>query len=153
MFTLVFGLTRYYSKSYNDIVHLQPSMSGTMENSQNGRDNKVINGNQVNESTASARLFIAIFAILLIICAFGTKVNSDTFTPWNNIDWFGAIQLAAAIAISFFIPGYAILLIIGKSSKLTPVPRVLLAYLFSMLITGLSVYIARLLLRCSGPYD
>src|SRR5688572_20229848 len=151
IFTLILGLTKYYSKSYNEVEYLQSNISGPMENSDNPIDNPKIKGNQIRESQVSAILFIAVFAISLIICSFGTMVNSHVFISWNNIDWFDVIQLAASIAIGFFIPGYAILLIIGKSAKINPVPRVLLAYLFSMFITGMPVYTASAFLDVPGP--
>ena len=38
--------------------------------------------------------------------------------------------------LSFFMPGYAVVLIITKTCKINPIARVLFAYLISMLISG-----------------
>ena len=67
---------------------------------------------------------------------FISKSDSEIFLSWSNIDAIAIIQLGAAIMICFFMPGYAVVLIITKTCKINPIARVLFAYLISMLISG-----------------
>ncbi len=98
------------------------------------------NGNQI-PSTIS---FVIIFAFLIIISYFANKNDLPVFTNWNNIGALGLVELGVGILLCFFIPGYAIVLIISKKYKMDTILAVLLAYLLSILITGLTAYIAAL---------
>jgi len=140
MFTLILGLTRYYSKPYNDNNHIENESSTPRVTSENdiGNNDEV----QENYRTISTLLFSAIFAVIIIICVFNVNLNSSIFISWNELDAVGLVQLGAGIALSFFLPGYALLLILSKIYKIGPLLRFLLAYLFSMLITGLIAYVS-----------
>src|SRR5207342_2279739 len=87
-------------------------------------------------------LFVIIFTILILICIFTPKQNFHIFVNWSEIGILGMAQLSAAIMLCFFVPGYGIVLIITKKYKMNSILAVLLTYLFSMLITGLTAYIA-----------
>jgi hypothetical protein len=139
MFTLILGLTRYYSKPYNDNNHIEnESSTPPVTEDDIGNNDEV----QENYRTISTLLFSAIFAILIIICVFNVNLNSSIFISWNELDAIGVVQLGVGIGLSFFLPGYALLLILSKVYKIGPLLRFLLAYLFSMLITGLTTYIS-----------
>jgi hypothetical protein len=140
MFTLMLGLTRYYSKAYNDKIHIENESStpGVSSEKDFGNNDEV----QENYRTISTLLFSVIFAILIIVCIFNVNLNSSIFISWNELDAIGVIQLGVGIALSFFLPGYALLLILSKVYKIGPLLRFLLTYLFSMLITGLTAYVS-----------
>jgi hypothetical protein len=143
MVTLIFGLTRYYSTSYDDNQYVQSIRPNEIKTSADGGsygDND--NGNQ----SQYLIFFVSLYAILLIISAFISKPDSDLFLNWSDIGIIGVIQLGAAIMLSFFLPGYAMVLIIAKRYKINPIARVLFAYLISMLISGIIGYILGLIL-------
>ena len=50
------------------------------------------------------------------------------------------INIANAIAFSFFLPGYGIVLLLDKNRKMTLPVKLLLAYLISMLLVALPTY-------------
>jgi len=138
MSILIFGLTRYYLRSYDDTGGLlKPVKSDEMASS------KSINSHyhSSNKNQSSAVIFICIYVILLIICTFVSKPDSDIYLNWSNINAIGIIQLGAAIMLCFFMPGYAVILTMTIKTKLNPLLTVLLAYLISILITGITEYI------------
>ena len=53
----------------------------------------------------------------------------------------GIIQLGIANSLCFFIPGFAVVLILTRKYEMNPILKILLGYFFSILITGLSAYI------------
>jgi hypothetical protein len=133
MSSLVFGLTRYYSTSCNlnlDAQYTRPNKVDTSEDGQSYSDSD--KGSQSQHLI----IFVALYSILLVTSTFISKPNSEIFLGWSNIDAIAVIQLGAAIMLSFFMPGYAIVLIITKTCKINPIARVLFAYLISMLISG-----------------
>lgn len=139
--TLVFGLTRYYAASHVDIKKTQagyPSLRASQENGNHSRDHKKKNG------PLSSILFVTIFIIVILISSLTLKQDFHIFINWSEIGGMGIIQLGAAIMLCFFIPGYAMVLIITKKYKIDPILAVLLAYLLSMLITGITAYISAL---------
>jgi hypothetical protein len=134
MFTLLYGLTRYYLISEG-----QKDSQISNESGQNGIKSK----SKIDENEAGSNiLFLAIFVILVIICALISSENLSVFIPWDRFSGFGLIQLGAAIALAFFIPGYAVVLILTKNHKIDLVLKVLLGYIFSILITGLSIFLS-----------
>jgi hypothetical protein len=138
---LTFGLTKYYSTLYVDTDRTQRgnlTLRGDREDYIQDRDHEKENG------SLSTILFVTIFGIMIVISSFSLKQDFHIFTNWNDISVFGTVQLATAIMLCFFIPGYGIVLIITKKYKLNPVLAVLLAYLLSILITGLTAYISAL---------
>ena len=123
-------------------------MTGTQDRNSARRDNPdddIKSGEEKKKSVRiSTSLFIIIFTTLILICIFTPKQNFHIFVNWSEIGVPGIIQLSAAIMLCFFVPGYGIVLIMTKKYKMNPILATLLAYLLSMLITGLPAYIAAL---------
>jgi hypothetical protein len=141
MSMLIFGLTKFYSTSYIDTNGTQDRNSIFRDNHQNdmhARDHKKENG------LLSTVIFVTIFTIAIVISAFSYKQEFHIFVNWNDIGGIGIIQLVSAIMLCFFIPGYGIVRIITKKYEMNPILTVLLAYLLSVLITGLTAYISAL---------
>ena len=142
IFTLLFGLTRYYGTSH-DHKHILPSG----ESSQNGIQNR----KEAKENQAGSNmLFIVIFFALVLTCAFNSDENFSVFVPWDKLSGIDILQLGAGIALSFFVPGFALVLILTKNQSLNLVLKVLLGYIFSILITGLTVFFSGLYLDSNG---
>jgi hypothetical protein len=142
MSTLIFGLTRYYSTPLNGYVP-QSTTSNIIYDSENKKSIDKGNGNY--ESQYSLVLIIT-YGILLAVCALFSKPDSNIFVNWNEIGPIGIAQLVAAIMLTFFLPGYAIVQIISKKNSMNPVLKVLLAYLLSILISGGIEYISAMYL-------
>jgi hypothetical protein len=85
--------------------------------------------------------FILLYFVSLVIVAFGSHTNTDIFVPWEQIDPSQIVQLSAAILISFFVPGYAIVSILTPKNGLESLPKILLAYVLSIFITGFAIYL------------
>ena len=133
MSILVFGLTRYYSTSYDLNLDAQYTRPNKVEASEGGQS--YTNTDKGNQSQHLI-IFVALYSILLLTSTFISKPDSEIFLNWSNIDAIAVIQLGAAIMLSFFMPGYAVVLIITKTRRINPIARVLFAYLISMLISG-----------------
>jgi hypothetical protein len=137
MGVLIFGLTRYYNGILSDGKEKQDPKSILSSNQRkDGQHSK-----STKENGESDLLFVAIFVILILITSFPYKQDFHIFINWNEIGIYGLIQLCAAIALSFFIPGYGIVRILCKNHATDRVLVILLSYLLSMLITGLVAYI------------
>ena len=98
------------------------------------------------ESLSSIKLrsnlsFIIMYIFFLVICTSSTYEGSAQFIPWKEFNAIDVTRVAAAISLSFFMPGYALIAIIDKKNQLQFLPRFLIAFLFSMLITGLATYV------------
>jgi hypothetical protein len=142
IFTLVFALTKFYVRSS---IH-DPDHCGEPEI---GSKNKIITDGLLQSSSLSSptswhlpHIFLAAFYVFsLIIVAFSEDNSRSLFIPWEQFSPFQGIQIVSAIALSFFLPGYFIQLILDTKNKLfQSLPRVLLAYLISLLITGSIAY-------------
>jgi hypothetical protein len=117
----------------------------------NKRENIISKNNNNNTHTLSifANLFFVVgyAACLLIVTSYFfifNPSNEEIFVPWEQFTIVQIIQVGASIALCFFLPGYAILSILYKDSdyKIRPLLKILLAYLLSILVTGLTGYIA-----------
>ncbi|HXW11965.1 MAG TPA: hypothetical protein VD694_04325 [Nitrososphaeraceae archaeon] len=135
------GLIRYYSKSSIDTDYIQDRDSTQVGNQHNDIQTRV--EGQKNRSQ-SIIFFVTIFIVFLVISAFTYNENLQIFTSWDNIEPIELGQLFSGVMLCFFMPGYAVVLIITKNHKLNPVLSVLLACLCSMLITGAISYISAL---------
>ncbi len=80
--------------------------------------------------------------LLAVLVNSSSTANSELFINWDQITLSNLLDLIAAIAFSFFLPGYALVTLLNKKYKLTLLPKLLLAYLFSILISGLVGYIS-----------
>lgn len=138
---LIFGLTKYYTASHVDVTDTQDRNSARRDNP----DDDIKSSEEKKKGVPiSTSLFVIIFTILILICIFTPKENFHIFVNWSEIGILGIAQLSAAIMLCFFVPGFGIVLIITKKYKMNSILTVLLAYLFSMLITGITAFIAAL---------
>ena len=121
---LIFGLAKYYSSKPTEIESTEHRSITTSQNS------------------VTRIIFVAFFIIsLLIVTIFPYDVESGLFTDWQHIEVLQIIKILSAIGICFFLPGYFIVLILEREHRLTAPLKLLLAYSFSILITGLIGYI------------
>jgi hypothetical protein len=141
---LSLGLIGYYTTTEGKKYNTQSGNNDSIDETGNiddGYETKI-------SEYKSIIIFVALFLASLIICTFFSDPEvGSIFTSWNNIDAIGIIGLGAGIAISFFMPGYAVILLLTRTFKINPVLKILLAYLFSMLITGLTVYLTEIFLE------
>jgi hypothetical protein len=106
------------------------------------------NNNSSNNYTLSlfANFFFIVgyTACLLIVTAYFFIFNptNEIFVPWEQFTIVQIIELGASIALCFFLPGYALLSILFKDDQIRPLLKVILAYFLSILVTGLTGYIA-----------
>ncbi len=122
------------------------------ENNMNKRDSIISNKNNNNNnyalSISSNPFFVVGYAAcLLIVTAYFfifNPSNEEIFVPWEQFTIIQIIELGASIALCFFLPGYALLSIIFRDPDyhIRPLLKILLAYILSILITGLTGYIA-----------
>src|SRR6476659_4996331 len=124
---LIFGLAKYYSvqKEENNI-----------------KENNVQNTETMPQSNLHNIIFMITYVVLLLVLVnCSTNTTSGIFIDWDKITPLQGLNLAAAIAFSFFLPGYALVTILNKKYKLRFLLKLLLAYLFSILITGFGGYV------------
>jgi hypothetical protein len=134
---LIFGLIRYYSTSYFDInASNKDSISkGSQKSDLDEHDHKK------TISAVRSISFAVIFALLVVTFAFSQSYDGQLFAEWKDIGLIGIIQLGIANSLCFFIPGFAVVLILTRKYEMNPILKILLGYFFSILITGLSTYI------------
>jgi len=91
-------------------------------------------------------LVVVYITFLLIIVILGpvSYSNQELFTSWvlllNNPATI--TQLVAAVMLCFFIPGYTLLLMANLDQSNNVISKLLLSFLFSVLITGLTEYVS-----------
>jgi hypothetical protein len=89
-------------------------------------------------------IFVAVYITSILIVGTIKPVGSteEMFIAWNQLltSPTHVIQLVAAFLLSFFFPGYALVSLVLKGCTVRSLPKVLFSFLFSMLITGFSVY-------------
>ena len=123
---LIFGLIRYYS---GNLTSVKPDKAS--RNINNSRDSHLWN-----------KLFICSYIILLSVVAYFSNTNTELFIPWEQVTAIQILQLTAAIALSLFFPGYAIVSILTQKVKWLPLlPKLLTAYIISFFIIGCTSYI------------
>jgi hypothetical protein len=125
---LIFGLTKYYhswiEKKKGEIKEVVATV-------------KKLHGTGIADIS-----FILVYIILLfILLSSAFNQTGEIFTDWQKISANQLLNLLAAVAFCFFLPGYALVMLVNKSYKLAPLPNLLLSYLISMLITGLAGYV------------
>jgi hypothetical protein len=125
---LVFGLTRYYSESKQE---------------NNLSNNKLKKTEQIStEYYLQNGIFIITYCVFLaIVISASFSGTQGIFVDWDKITPIQVLYLTAATAFSFFMPGYAFVLLLKRKFKLRLLLQLLLAYLFSIFITGLQGYI------------
>jgi hypothetical protein len=126
IFTLVFGLTSYYVRTTT-----MPS-----QNTRIGRGEEVKRkAHQYNDGVSIWNIiFIGIYISTLLIVASLPRSNQDLFIPWVQLTPINITNLVAAIALSFFLPGYTLISALDRKRELEP-------YILSMFVTGFIGYI------------
>jgi hypothetical protein len=127
---LVFGLTAYYFNLLPDTREKRKLQSYHISGFS-------------NSFTSMFVLFVCIYGILLSTLVVTFVTNQEvlmSYFPWGEITPIDIIKIANAIAFSFFLPGYGILLLMDKDGKLRFPVKLLLAYLISMLLVALPTY-------------
>jgi hypothetical protein len=138
----------------NDIELKRRLQQGEMDqkeeiNNING-GGSIIKNKDNNSNNYSLSLFANLFVVagyaacLLIVTAYFFIFNptNEIFVPWEQFTIVQIIELGASIALCFFLPGYALLSILFKDNQITPLLKVILAYFLSILVTGLTGYVA-----------
>ena len=124
---LIYGLTKYYSVQKEE--NSEKSKAPMIEKSK--FENKLHN-----------IVFVVIYVVLLAVLMYSSSnASSGLFINWEKISSVHLLNLTAAILFSFFLPGYALVTILNKKYKLTSLLKLLLAFLFSILITGFGGYV------------
>jgi len=137
---LIFGLTKYYSTSDLNANQTRKDVT-SIDNEQND----ILTTERKRENTdLTSVTFVTIFSILIFILSSSNQEDFHIFINWGDIQGNDIIHLGSAIMLCFFIPGLGIVLIIFKNYRIDPILSVLLAYLFSILITGLTAYVSAL---------
>ena len=136
MASLSFGLTRYYCTQYDKNIGAQSETDdlGGISGNPSVENEKNIHGRISNIT------FVLVYSILLVVCSFSIPTLDVVYTSWNLLDITNIIELAAGIMLCFFMPGYAVIMLVIKNYRANPLLKILLGYLCSMLITGLTVY-------------
>jgi hypothetical protein len=124
---LIFGLAKYYQSWIDDKNGRTSEVSATSKKSYGG-------------GVAGIRFTVVYIILLLTLLSSTPEQTGEIFTAWQKISANQILNLVAAIAFSFFLPGYALVMVLNKSYKLSLLPNLLLSYLISMLITGLVGY-------------
>ena len=134
---LIFGLIRYYSTSYFDIntSNKDSILKGNLKSDLDEYDHKKTNSAVISAS------FATIFALLVVTIAFSKPEDVHIFAEWKYMGIIGNIQLVIANSLCFFIPGFAIMLILTRKYEMNPILKILLGYFISILIAGLPAYI------------
>jgi hypothetical protein len=142
MSSLSFGLVRYYFISYKNNVDIRYGSN----DSSNSLKNIDLDRNKIKGRLhISNIIFVFVFFASLLICSvFSNPDLEHIYTSWYAIGIIELVTLGAAIILSFFVPGHAVLLLLTKRDRVNPVLKVLIAYLFSMLITGLTIYLSEI---------
>jgi len=139
-----FGLIRYYYTTQSKNANSEKESDESELSSING----FINRSENNNTGYSNFIFTLVYLILLLICFFFSNSNLDTiYSNWNSFEIMDIITLSAGILVSFFMPGYAIIHLLAKKEIIHPLLRVLLAYLSSILVTGLTTYLSAIFLE------
>ncbi|HZL23730.1 MAG TPA: hypothetical protein VFC05_10415, partial [Nitrososphaeraceae archaeon] len=139
-----FGLIRYYSITNSKNAKSEEENDEPVPSPING----FINRSENNIKVYSNIIFTLVYLISLLVCFFFSNSNLDTiYSNWNSFEIIDIITLGAGILISFFMPGYAIVHLLVKKQIIHPLLRVLLAYLCSILVTGLITYVSAISLE------
>jgi len=139
MALLSFGLTRYYSTQYDKKIDSQSKTYDWEGSSPNSSAENERN----TQRQISNFIFVLVYLALLLLCATLSIPKLDTiYTSWNLLDITDTIGLGVGIMLAFFLPGYTVILLILRKNRTSPLLKVLLGYLCSVLITSLTTYIS-----------
>jgi hypothetical protein len=150
--TLIFGLSWYYTDTKNNNNEKRSEIVTSNEvlgqYLQRQETDKMLNNNDYTLSVFANLFFVVGYAICLIIVTPHFLVlnpsSEKIFVPWEQVTIVQIIKLGASIALCFFLPGYALLSVLytEPGHQIKPILKILLAYLLSILVTGLTGYVA-----------
>lgn len=154
LFSLLFGLSIYFlldkgqSRGKKDPLQNNHSADPSDFDHNSNPEHQTIN--------VSNLIFIALYvlAILVVITSKPHSITDELFISWERI--FSSpvlvIQLVAAILLSFFFPGYALASLLVRVCPIKSLAKILLSFLLSMLIAGISVYVAEIMIGVPVVY-
>src|SRR3989454_4264405 len=118
---LIFGLTKYYY----DVE---------------GKNDSIFDGKEKYKKSSVGKIVFVVVYLICLIFSFASGPSNNIFTPWELLTASQITKLVAAIVLSTFLPGYAILSVIGLKHELKQLPKFLVAYIISVFITGFTGY-------------
>ena len=121
MFFIMFGLTNHYSKERINL---------------SGAENKIF-----RNKFYPNLVFATVYATVIISSFFNNQNPESLFIPWSNFTGIQIVNLGIATCLSIFMPGYALATIFDRKNELKTLPKFLIAYLLSTLVTGFAGYI------------
>ena len=144
MALLSLGLSRYYSIPHDDSINTQDGNKHLNDGSKNNNQDS----NKIKSQDYPTNIiFIFLFLVSIVICSFFSSPEVNLiFKNWNAVGTLEILGLGAGIILTFFLPGYAIVLLLTKKYRINPMLKILLAYLVSMLVTGLTIYLSAIFL-------
>jgi hypothetical protein len=138
---LTFGLINYYYVSINPSRKSSLEPDSSLDKYSENISEKSRYEDNDDDISFTGPYFILLYIISIIVVVYSSHINRELYLPWEQISILQIIQLASAILISFFMPGYAIISILVPKNRLELLPRFLLAYILSIFITGFIVYL------------
>ncbi len=123
---LILGLANYYRTYGNNEV--------------NEQSHNIVGENTRKNNPLSNIIFIGVYLISIIFSLLAVP-NTKIFIHWEQVTPYQLMSLAAAIVLSTFAPGHALISTIDRKCELGRLSRLLIAYLLSILLTGLFGYI------------
>ena len=148
--TIIFGLTKYYTATRHNVNDKSSKVitSNDIELEQNFQHReigKIFENDNYIIPVFSTLFFVVVYSACLLIVAthffFSSSPNEEIFIPWERFTIIDIIELGASIALCFFLPGYALLSVIPSGPHHNSgLLKILLAYILSILITGLTGY-------------
>jgi hypothetical protein len=152
LFSLLLGLSCYLLLVRDESSRKENALSLIKGNNNDSYDNSShhTKDGADKKNSASNLIFITIYVITIIIV--GTSkplgVSGELFIAWSQL--FASptqiLQLGGAFLLTFFFPGYVFVYFLTKVHPLEHLPKILLSFIFSMLIAGLSVYVVAIII-------
>lgn len=118
VFVLVFTLAHYYTRE-----NQRPASNS-------------VRALDFTDDKAGNIVVALIYSVALLILVFFSSQNANVYTEWNQLGIIGIAKTFAAIAVCFFLPGYALISVVCRKTYIKPLLKILLSYLISVLFTG-----------------
>jgi hypothetical protein len=128
---IVFSIANYYYKSRD---RTGAAATATTTKTSNKKQKGFLDG----AFPPTTLLFTFVYFVFLLILAADQNSNATAiFVDWNNLTLSDAIHLAAAIGISIYLPGFAIVSTLDRRNQISGLGKHLLGYLFSIFVAGI----------------
>ncbi len=158
LFSLLSGLSCYLLLVRDESSRKESGLGLIKGNNNDSYDNNSHHAKDGadKKNRTSNLIFIAIYVISIIIV--GTSkpqsISEELFVAWNQL--FASptqiLQLVAAFLLTFFFPGYVFVYFFANVHPLERLPKILLSFIFSMLIAGFSVYVVTVIIAIPAAY-